>query len=329
MDAIVAHIWASFANQLGGTFLLPGSTFSFAALAVTLVLAVLLAVPRGRARPVRLRVLRRALFPRRMLRSASGRADLFYFFGGIVFAGLVIGWALWSGGQIRDAILARVPHPGLIAVPAWLGATIATAALFLAYEFAYWFDHWLMHRVPALWHFHKVHHQAESLSLLTNGRVHPIETIGFYNIVALVTGVTGVALVLLFGPAITPLALGGTNLLIFVAAVGLTHLQHSHFWIHFGPRWGRVLLGPAHHQIHHSADPAHFNRNLGSSLALFDRLFGTFHMPAPRREALRFGVDDGARNPHGVYSALAAPFVDSARALLPRSGAPVRPAPQR
>lgn len=321
LEAIVGHIWASCVNQLGGLLLAPGSTLSVTALAMTLAMCMLLAVPGGRVRPVRFAVLLRGIFPRRLTRSASGRADLVYFIAGALFAGLMIGWTIWSGGQVRDTLLARftpvIGAAGLIAVPAYASAAIATIALFLTYEFAYWFDHWLMHRVPMLWHFHKVHHQAESLSLLTNGRVHPIETIGFYNIAALCTGLTGAALVLLFGPGVTPIMLGGTNLLIFVSAVALTHLQHSHLWVTFGPRWGRVLLGPAHHQIHHSADPAHFNRNLGSSLALFDRLFGTFYMPAPRREPLRFGVDDGERNPHGLRAALIEPFIAAARGLAP------------
>lgn len=328
-DSIFEQIWAMGVRQVGGTFLAPGSTLSFAALAVTLVLCVLLAVPRGHKRRVPIAVLRRAIFPRRLLGSASGRADLVYFAGGVLLAGLVIGWALWSGAQVRDALLARIPHDhALIALPGWAGATLATLALFLAYEFAYWFDHWLMHRIPALWHFHKVHHQAESLSLLTNGRVHPVETIGFYNLAALAGGVTGAGLVLVLGPAVTPYTLGGTNLLIFLTAIGLTHLQHSHFWVTFGPRWGRVLLGPAHHQIHHSADPAHFNRNLGSSLALFDRLFGTFHMPAPRREPLRFGVEDGETDPHGVRAALLTPFVAAASDVAGRKpGRPGNAAP--
>ncbi|HEU4651196.1 MAG TPA: sterol desaturase family protein, partial [Croceibacterium sp.] len=105
----------------------------------------------------------------------------------------------------------------------------------------------------------------------------------------------------------------GTNLLIMVLAVGLTNLQHSHLWVGFGGRWGKWIIGPAHHQIHHSTDPAHFNRNLGSVLTVFDRLFGTFYMPAERREPLRFGVDDGEPHPHGWRAALFAPILPSTR----------------
>ncbi|WP_447727851.1 sterol desaturase family protein [Sphingomonas koreensis] len=316
MDQVIAafgYVLASCVNQLGGTFLLPGSTYSLGALIGSLALFMVLAVPIGRKRRTRLKVLARVLLPRRLFYSASGRLDLAYFVLGILFSGILIGWAVFSADQVRGFVTGLIGTPGPRIVPVWMSATIATLVLFLAYEFAYWLDHWLMHRIPLLWRFHKVHHQAESLSLLTNARVHPVETIGFFNLQALVLGLTGAGLELLLGAGVSPWSLGGTNLLIMLAAVLITHLQHSHLWIRFGPRWGRVLLGPAHHQIHHSSDPAHFDRNLGSSLALFDRLFGTFHMPEARRETLRFGVDDGEADPHGVRAALFAPFLPAPR----------------
>lgn len=322
MDRVVAgieYVVASCINQLGGTFLLPGSTYSLAALTGSLAVFMVLAISRRR-RPIRPELLARILFPRRLWRSASGRLDLAYFVLGILFSGLLIGWAVFSADQVRGGLSALIGTPGRQVLPGWASAGVATIVLFLAYEFAYWFDHWLMHRVPVLWRFHKVHHQAESLSLLTNSRVHPVETILFFNLQALVLGLTSATLEQLLGAGVSPWSLGGTNLLIMLAAVFITHLQHSHLWVRFGPRWGRVLLGPAHHQIHHSADPAHFDRNLGSSLALFDRLFGTFHMPEAKRERLRFGVDDGETDPHGVRAALFAPFLPE-----PRSGGILQP----
>jgi len=311
------NLWKSAGSQLAGTFLAPGSTYSLAALACSFALFVAVAVPMKRRRALRHGVLVRALFPRRLLHSVSGRADLAWFVSGLLFSGVSIGWALVSAEQLRGwtlALLGPAPAPWL---PGWASAGLATLLLFLAYEFAYWFDHMLMHRVPALWAFHKIHHQAESLSLFTNGRVHPLETIGFYNLVALCMGVTGALLERALGAGVTHWNIGGTNLLILLFAVCVTHLQHSHLWLTFGTRLGHVLLSPAHHQIHHSTDPRHFNSNLGSSLALFDWLFGTLQMPAAKREALRFGVDDGALKPHGWHAALLAPWTGAWAAMRP------------
>ncbi len=316
--AALQALLASAANQLGGTFLAPESSFSLAALAASFALLVILAVPRGRKRRVRPAALLRALFPRRLWRSASGRADIAWFALGLVFAGVLIGWAVFSANQVHALLgLALGTQPMLL--PGWAGGAVATLALFLAYEFGYWAHHFAMHRIPALWHFHKVHHSAESLSLLTSGRVHPVESVLFHNVVALSMGTTAALLGASIGEA-APLGVGGTNALILIAAVTITHLQHSHLWIGFGPVWGRWLLGPAHHQIHHSADPTHFDRNLGSSLAVFDRLFGTFHIPAHRREKLRFGVDDGETAPHGLRAATIQPFLSAAGVAIPKIG---------
>jgi sterol desaturase/sphingolipid hydroxylase (fatty acid hydroxylase superfamily) len=114
-----------------------------------------------------------------------------------------------------------------------------------------------------------------------------------------------------------------------IGAITLTHLQHSHLWVTFGPRWGRWLLSPAHHQIHHSMDVQHHNRNFGNTLALFDRLFGTLYVPGARREPLRLGVEGGGMRPHGWRNAVFAPF-GKAWALRPHTPNPLaQPDPSR
>lgn len=310
MDRVIAT-FGGMARGVGAFLLAPGSPFSVAALLTSLALFVVLLMHGKRQRPVRLAVLRRAVFPRRLLRSASGRADLGYFLAGVLGLGAMIGWTVVASGEVRRMVAGVLGEPGATLLPVWLAATFATAAAFVAHEFGYWLDHWLKHRVPVLWHFHKVHHQAESLSLLTNGRIHPVDTAIFANILAVTAGVTTAVVERVLGSEATPFTVGGTNLVVMGCAVLVTNLQHSHLWVTFGPRWGGWLLGPAHHQIHHSAAKEHFDRNLGSTLALFDRAFGTFHRPAERREALRFGVDDGERAPHSLRAASVQPFIDS------------------
>lgn len=313
--------FASAANAVGAqlvrVLLAPGSTFSLPMLALSLAAFGFVAIRTRRGRHLPMRTLIRILMPRRLFGTASGRADMWFAITGISVTGVAIGWTLVSAEFVRATAQPWLGAPAQSWLPGWAAAGVATAILFLVYEFAYWLDHYLMHRVPWLWHFHKVHHQAESLSLLTNFRVHPVETIGFANLLALMLGLAQALLLAAFGTAATPLGIGGTNLLLIVTAATLTHLQHSHFWITLGPRWGRWLLAPAHHQIHHSDDPRHFNRNLGDTLAIFDRLFGTFWMPAPTREVTRFGVDDGTRSPHGVRAALLDPFTAVGRDAIP------------
>ncbi|MDP2356719.1 MAG: sterol desaturase family protein [Beijerinckiaceae bacterium] len=94
--------------------------------------------------------------------------------------------------------------------------------------------------------------------------------------------------------------------------------------------WGRILLSPAHHQVHHSVDPKHHNRNMGACLAIWDWLFGTLYVPAREREVSKFGLGDEVTEPHDAVAALFEPIYRTADYLLPaRPGKPVTPVAQR
>lgn len=299
-----------------GTLFAPQSTLSIVALLCTfLVAAGFVLIGRKRPRSVRFAVLLRAVFPRRIWRTPSGRADIGWAAYSIFLSGLGVGWMIvssqWFAGQVHQA----TDGAALLFLPALLAVPLATIFVFLAYEFAYWLDHFLMHKIPALWAFHRVHHSAEHLSLLTNFRIHPLETVLYYNLLALIVGTAQGLSPVLFGPEAAPTQIGGLNILVMLFAVTVTHLQHSHFWVSYGPKWGRLLLGPAHHQLHHSSDPAHYDCNLGSSLTLFDRLAGTFIMPGRERENLVLGIRESEFDPHSFPAMTVKPFADAAAIL--------------
>ncbi len=171
--------------------------------------------------------------------------------------------------------------------------------LFLSYELGYWFNHWLSHKVPVLWEFHKVHHTAEVLTPLTNFRVHPVYTWIFANILAVSAAVANGLGNYMFGDTAYQYALSDTNIILVLFIHTYVHLQHSHMWISFQGWLGRVFVSPAHHQVHHSDNPKHFNKNFGSCLALWDWMFGTLYVPAKEREPLHFGFADNAGRTHG------------------------------
>jgi sterol desaturase/sphingolipid hydroxylase (fatty acid hydroxylase superfamily) len=176
---------------------LPAGPIWVAAMTAAAVLALWGAIPAGRGRPVRITVLMRALLPVRILRSRSGQLDLASFLFSKMLAGTAIGWALISANWW--SVIAERATASLLALPVRTSPLAAellmTVALFVAYEGVYWLNHWLSHRIGWLWAFHKVHHTAESLSLLTNFRVHPVDTIVFYNMAAAVEGVTAGVLI--------------------------------------------------------------------------------------------------------------------------------------
>jgi sterol desaturase/sphingolipid hydroxylase (fatty acid hydroxylase superfamily) len=303
-------------HPLSAALFNPGSTFSLVSLACALAIATARLVQRRRARGrrVRLNLLVRVLFPRRLWFSASTRADLgFLLFNAWIF-GLMFGWALLSASLIGHGmadLLARLGPSPFASSPHALVWLIGTPLAYLAYEFGYWIDHYLSHKVPILWSFHKVHHTAEVLTPLTVFRVHPIESVKLANILALTLGATNGLMIHLFGTGPHAATLFGQNAILIVFVMTLAHLQHSHAWICFDGRLGRLILSPAHHQIHHSADPTHFGKNLGSFLGVCDWAFGTLHVPQKTRPALTFGVPELA--PHTVAGGLIAPFADAYR----------------
>jgi sterol desaturase/sphingolipid hydroxylase (fatty acid hydroxylase superfamily) len=192
---------------------------------------------------------------------------------------------------------------------------VRTLALFLAYDFGFFVDHSLKHRIPALWELHKAHHSAEVLTPLVNFRVHPLDSLILANNLALIIGLVGGVAQYALGRRAVSFTLFDQNVLMLLYIYLTAQLQHSEIWIPFTGVLGRVFMSPAHHQLHHSSDPAHFNCNLGASLAIWDWLVGTLRMPSVEPPRLAFGVSGQAHDPHGVMGLVVDPAVNAARAL--------------
>jgi sterol desaturase/sphingolipid hydroxylase (fatty acid hydroxylase superfamily) len=328
-----------FVGQLGKAFFAPGSHASLASLAAAFLIALAFLTFRRvrKGRRIRARALLRALFPRHIVRSKSSLADLGYFYFNIFLFGLVFGWALLSYGVVSHSVAQALtavfgPRPPT-ALPAYVFRTAITILLFLAYELGYWLNHYLSHRIPFLWEFHKVHHSATVLTPLTNFRVHPVYMCIFLNILALFIGTANGFGDYIFGQATHQYVLSENNIILVFFIYIYVHLQHTELWISFTGWLGHLFMSPAHHQIHHSRNPAHFNKNLGSCLALWDWMFGTLYVPAAAPEKLEFGVEPDRPNAHTVRGELLAPFARAALLLRPlidrRPQAVQLPAPEQ
>jgi sterol desaturase/sphingolipid hydroxylase (fatty acid hydroxylase superfamily) len=309
------------AGSIASLFIALGSNLAIASLASALCIAILFLQLSRRPgkKSVNHKVMRRALFPRWLWSSASFRADVGFLLFNVFAFMMLFGWAVISSRFISETVSGALtatfgvlPKPGLSDFTSRL---IVTVFLFVAYDLAYWVDHYLSHRIPLLWEFHSVHHTAEVLSPLTNFRVHPIDSVVFYNILAVVLGVTGS--VLSYLQLASPFAAGGTNVILLAFIFVTVHLQHSHVWIATTGPLGRVILSPAHHQIHHSDNPMHFDKNFGSCLSVWDWLFGTLHVPQRTRERLNFGTGTRAPHHHTAIGGLVTPFVRAWERLQP------------
>jgi sterol desaturase/sphingolipid hydroxylase (fatty acid hydroxylase superfamily) len=169
-------------------------------------------------------------------------------------------------------------------------SVLLAAALFLVEDFLRFFAHWLEHRVPVLWELHKVHHSATVLNFLTADRQHPVSVFFSSVLISLGAILVNVIFVVCFGKAIKPAFWLGANVFWVTSNFLASSLRHSPVWISFGPSVERWLISPAQHQIHHSDKPEHFDRNFGSTLAVWDRAIGTLYLTTSIREPLHFGL---------------------------------------
>lgn len=238
----------------------------------------------------------------------------------VLFPGFVLStWvvAAMVAGFVRRSFGVEVTA----GTPRWLVGVGYTLAAFVVDDWSRFVVHRAMHRVPWLWEIHRVHHTAEVMTPLSLYRTHPIESaINQLRGVLAVGVVTGLAMAR-FGPLLGGWEVLGVDAIGFLWSLGGANLRHSHVWLSYGRRWGRWLLSPAQHQIHHSADARHRDRNFGEVLALWDRLGGSLYV-TDQKESLRFGLPAEDMLPQRALALLFAPLVGSWRAL--RS---VRPQP--
>jgi sterol desaturase/sphingolipid hydroxylase (fatty acid hydroxylase superfamily) len=188
------------------------------------------------------------------------------------------------------------------------GALAYTIVLFVARDFVSFIVHWAMHHWPILWRFHQVHHSAEVLNPVTQYRIHPVELVinNFSNL--LVIGlVTGIFDFLASGKLPLWEILGVNGFTFLFLAIG-ANLRHSHVKFTYPSFLEKFIISPVQHQIHHSDSPEHFNRNLGSALAIWDRIFGTLLLSRDVQR-LRFGLGKNGPQSTSFWENLWVPFV--------------------
>lgn len=326
-----AWTWAArIGSVLTDPFLDPASRTWLGGLAVAAVVAVVVGSWSARQSPLRtvqrgLRALARAITHR------SARLDVQLLIARQLLAGLGLAipsvalslWLATSSVRSLDDLVGDPQSLGLPvgAVPWWALMLGYTLALFVVQDLSRFLLHYLMHRVPALWALHQVHHSAEVLTPLTFHRLHPLES-ALYGL----RGILANALVVvpafwLFRDAAVVWTILGVHAVGLGFNVVSGNLRHSELWWSFGPWVERWLISPAQHQLHHSRDLGEQGSNLGTWLAIWDRLAGTLQL-ADEGPPPAFGLHEDERNHRDdLLSALTGPVIDAARQLPLRSAA--------
>lgn len=282
---------------------------------------------------VRGKRLLRYLFPPKLYRHRSTLLDMKLVVFGLYFITLqamAVYFVAPESVGLSSAFLERLLGPGTSGGTPSIVISIVSALLsFLAVEFGYWFSHYLMHRIPWLWEFHKVHHSAEVMTPLTEWRQHPIELMLFPLLMSAANAVVVAPVIWYFGPDTLVLSLGAANIFYMMFWYTILHLRHSHAPITATGWIGRIVQTPAHHQIHHSTDPRHFDTNLGYCLSLWDWVFGTLVMPE-KGQKISYGLGERDTMLETVTGSVLIPFARAAVLIWqglagPRRGTPAAP----
>lgn len=164
-------------------------------------------------------------------------------------------------------------------------------AITLAKDFSFFIVHYAAHKIPFLWEFHKIHHSATVLNPFTQYRLHPVEML-INNFVAifvfgLITGVFD----FMSDHQISQYTLYGVGIFSFFFLSLGANLRHSHVKLKYPSFLEKILISPYQHQIHHSSDPKHYNKNMGGKFAFWDLLFGTL-IRSKEVKHVKFGLGE-------------------------------------
>jgi sterol desaturase/sphingolipid hydroxylase (fatty acid hydroxylase superfamily) len=151
------------------------------------------------------------------------------------------------------------------------------AVFYLVFSFVGYWQHRLMHW-RGFWQLHRFHHAATELNILTGFRDNPAEAIA-------------AGLVALSPMIFLKVPEAGLFAAFVLANQVISSLQHSELPWSYGwvGRW--IVASPQVHQIHHSIDEEHRDRNF-AVCPLWDRLFGTWY-DGPNRPSA-YGIVDQA-----------------------------------
>ena len=179
---------------------------------------------------------------------------------------------------------------------AWPGVTDQPVLSFLVYLVVLDFFDYLIHRSQHhfrwWWSLHALHHAQRQMTMWSDNRIHLIDDILRFSLIALLAQLIGVA------PG------------QFVAIVALTQLsesfQHANLRLWFGPVGERLWISPRFHRLHHAIGIGHESVgrnsvggcNFGVLLPWWDMLFGSANFelrfePTGVRDQVEQGRDYG------------------------------------
>ena len=253
------------------------------------------------------------ILPKDIYTHLSARVDIglyviiriFYAFWGVAILSVVGPWS--ENLMINGLSGVFGESPAMTVNYGWMLLYSFVSLLF--YDFVFFLTHYTMHKVPALWAIHKIHHSAEVLTPLTRYREHFIAGPIWIAGQALSLGLAAGIFAYLFAGNITEATL--LNISFFLILFGFTgSFRHYHVQFHY-PVWlCKWLHSPAMHHVHHSYLEHHWDKNFSVITSLWDRMFGTLYIPQ-KDEYTPWGIGPDTQDKYRtLWQNVSGPFRD-------------------
>ncbi len=157
------------------------------------------------------------------------------------------------------------------------GWWVVFPVLFILNDFMNWFGHVLLHKVPVLWKFHKIHHAQEELGFASTRHFHFVEYLIFRPLMYIPFHFFGVP----------PM-----DYMVFQiwASLVFTFLSHANIKLNWGI-FAYIFITPDTHYWHHAKNvPSKHSVNYASILCIWDQIFGYFYFPKDDKTEPELGL---------------------------------------
>ncbi|SFZ89359.1 Sterol desaturase/sphingolipid hydroxylase, fatty acid hydroxylase superfamily [Flaviramulus basaltis] len=171
-------------------------------------------------------------------------------------------------------------------LPKWLGLII----FFLVSDFVQWNTHRLLHRVPFLWNFHKVHHSVKEMGFAAHLRYHWMEPVVYKSLLY-------IPLALIANYKAQDVAI------VYFFSIAIGHFNHANLGWDYG-FLKYVFNNPKMHIWHHAKQlPQHvsYGVNFGLTLSIWDYLFRSDYIPHNGRD-IELGFEGDENFPKGFLN---------------------------
>ena len=191
---------------------------------------------------------------------------------------------LWTLRGLRVVAYALVAEHASLHLLDSLPLPMMVVVAFLLWDFGFYASHYTHHRVPFLWKIHALHHQGTEFNIslaVRNSWFQVLTPTPFFLVLAVI----------------------GVPLEIYLP-VGAAHYivqLYNHNGVILNSGWlDHFLVTPTHHRVHHAQNVSYRDRNFGSSLIIWDRLFGTF-AAEEHHNPIEIGLEDAPRTQNAVW----------------------------